>query len=388
MNADVHFAEVKSKSPPILLVDDDQNLLDALCRQHRKRFELVQACGPEAALAALAAAERTHFAVAVVDYQMPGMDGATLLAEIKVRSPDTVRMMLTGNADQEAAIAAVNKGAIFKYLTKPCPPEIVAAALEAALSEHRARRAERDLLENTLQGAIRVLADVLALVNPQAFGRALRIQQIVRQLARRLQVQDAWAYETAALLSQLGCVAVPSDILLRHAAGQPLSLEQRRVFERHPEVAKDLLGRIPRLEPVVEMVAAQKDRCDQGELPPLGARVLAVALAYDDLVARGTAPAEAIQRLRWRKGELDGELLDLLHDVEPPGRALSLCTLEVAALAEGMTLDEDLFLKGGALLLPRGHEVSAGTVLRLRSYVEAGAIAKQVRVRAPVGAEA
>ena len=154
----------------ILLVDDDPNLLSALQRQLRKRFDLTTAQGGEEALAAVrAAAERREpFAVVLSDMRMPGMDGIEVLKQVKDIAPETVRMMLTGNADQQTAIAAINEGSILRFYTKPCPAEQLVAGLAAGVEQYRLVTAERDLFEKTLAGSIKVLADVVSMNDPTA----------------------------------------------------------------------------------------------------------------------------------------------------------------------------------------------------------------------------
>ena len=116
------------------------------------------------------------------DMRMPVMDGAAVLAQARSARPDTVRILLTGQADLEDAVAAVNNGNIFRFLLKPCPRPVLVQALSDAVEQHRMITAERELLERTLRGSVAALFDVLSLANPLAFARAVRIQQIVLQL--------------------------------------------------------------------------------------------------------------------------------------------------------------------------------------------------------------
>jgi DNA-binding NtrC family response regulator len=97
------------------------------------------------------------FAVVVSDMRMPEMNGAAFLAQVRERAPDTVRVLLTGQADLDSAIAAVNEGQIFRFLTKPCAPEMLISSLRAAEEQHRLITAERVLLEQTLHGAVKAL---------------------------------------------------------------------------------------------------------------------------------------------------------------------------------------------------------------------------------------
>src|ERR1043166_4052564 len=102
----------------ILCVDDDPNILEGYKRQLRKEFELVTAVGPEQGLQM--GIQQGPFAVVVSDLQMPGMNGVEFLAQVRTQEPDTVRMLLTGNAELQSAIEAINQGQIFRFLTKPC----------------------------------------------------------------------------------------------------------------------------------------------------------------------------------------------------------------------------------------------------------------------------
>ena len=134
-------------SDKILFVDDEENILQSIKRELRKRFEVFTACGGTEALDVLR--KDGPFAVIVSDMRMPVMDGIQLLTTVKDIYPETVRLMLTGNADQETAIEAVNKGAIFRFLNKPCPTPTLAMALALAVRQYRLITAEKELLNKT-----------------------------------------------------------------------------------------------------------------------------------------------------------------------------------------------------------------------------------------------
>ncbi|NIQ03497.1 MAG: response regulator, partial [Nitrospinaceae bacterium] len=94
------------------------------------------------------------FAVVVSDMRMPDMDGIQFLSRVREHYPQTVRMMLTGYADVKTAMNAVNEGNIFRFMTKPCPPEVFEKVLSAGIEQYRLITAERDLLERTLKGSV------------------------------------------------------------------------------------------------------------------------------------------------------------------------------------------------------------------------------------------
>ena len=297
-------------SGKILCVDDEPHVLAGYERQLRKQFDIETALGGEQGLSAIAA--RGPFAVIVTDMRMPGMSGIEFLGRVRKLTPDSVRMMLTGNNDQHTATSAVNDGNVFRFLNKPCPAETLAEALHAGLEQYRLITAEKQLLEQTLHGSIKVLTDLLSLVSPVAFGRATRVQRLVRKVAEILKVHGGWQLDIAAMLSQIGCVTVPETVLETVYAGGDLPDEERRMFERHPQIGRGLIAQIPRLEVVAEIVAYQEKHFDgqglpaddvKGESIPLGARILKATLDYECLRSARTNSDERNRKLA-RPGRL------------------------------------------------------------------------------------
>jgi response regulator RpfG family c-di-GMP phosphodiesterase len=375
----------------ILCVDDEPNVLEAYQRALRKEFRLETALGGAEALQAMES--RGPYAVIVSDMRMPGMDGVQFLARAKELAPDSVRIMLTGNADQQTAVEAVNEGAIFRFLTKPCPPEALAKSLAAGLGQYRLVRAEKELLEQTLRGSIKVLTDLLALVNPTAFGRAARVERLVAELARVLKVEDAWQLEVAAMLSQVGCVTIPEETLIKVYHGKSLNLDEVRLLQAHPKIGADLIAHIPRLEAVAEIVARQETRfhaadaadgAPGGEGLPFGARVLKVALDFDRLTEAGASGGEALVELRRRQGWYEGRVVDALASVVEHGRQYEASKLTVRELAPHMIVAQDIYSATGLLLVAKGLEITQSHLARLGNFVERGLIAEPIEVLIPV----
>ncbi len=163
---------------PILFVDDEELVLASYQRVLRKQFAFDVASSGQQAIDIVGSHE--PYAVVVSDMRMPGMNGIELLRRVKAISPQTIRLMLTGNSDVQTAIDAVNEGSVFRFLTKPCSPEALATAISDGLIQYRLIRAEKELLENTLHGSIRLLTEVLGLVNPAAFNQSSRIAKYVK----------------------------------------------------------------------------------------------------------------------------------------------------------------------------------------------------------------
>jgi serine phosphatase RsbU (regulator of sigma subunit) len=118
----------------VLLVDDDTMLLAGLKRQLRRHFRIETAVNGEEAIKMVK--KNGPYAVVVSDYMMPGMNGIEFLRHVKMTSPDTIRMMLTGSADMTTAIKAVNEGSIYKFHPKPCPADTLGSAIQSGIDEY------------------------------------------------------------------------------------------------------------------------------------------------------------------------------------------------------------------------------------------------------------
>jgi CheY-like chemotaxis protein len=132
----------------ILFVDDEPSVLDGYRRMLHRDFEVDTATGGEQGLELIKGSR--PYAVVVSDMRMPGMNGAEFLAQVRQTVPETVRMLLTGYSDMDAAIAAVNEGNIFRYLTKPCEKEVLVKAISLSLEQYHSAVAEKLLVKKAL----------------------------------------------------------------------------------------------------------------------------------------------------------------------------------------------------------------------------------------------
>jgi len=373
-------------SDRILFVDDEPAVLEGYKRILHREFHVDTALGGADGLAVIRS--RGPFAVIVSDMRMPGMDGVQFLSRARKLNPDTVRMVLTGHADIGAAMEAVNEGHIFRFLTKPCDKLILARAITTALVQYRLITAEKELLENTLMGSIKVLTDVLSLVNPAAFGRSVRSARYVRHIVSKLQLDAPWRFEAAAMLSQLGCVTLDPETIEFAYAGRLLTPEEQARLDMHSQVAKGLLSNIPRLEAIAWMIGQQQpvppdnlstNISSPGEVIVLGAKILKLALAFDSLKMKGYTQREILNRLH-DTGEFDRELVEILADFESGHERMETKTVAVSNLVPGMILQQEVRAKSGLLLAAKGQEVSYPLSIRLNSFLHRDAIAETVNV--------
>jgi response regulator RpfG family c-di-GMP phosphodiesterase len=367
--------------PAVLCVDDEPRVVDGLAVQLRKDFQILTAHGGHAALRMLK--EGAAPVVIVSDMRMPGMDGATLLKLVRQLYPDVTRILLTGETGRDAAVAAVNEGQIFRFLTKPCSTETLRAAIDAGVMQHRLLSAERLLLQETLIGCIKALIDVLAITNPVAFGRATRLRRLSVELAGVLGIKGFWQLEAAAMLSQIGFISLPTELVEKLYYGKRLTPEERILADGAPQVAQNLLGRIPRLEPVLEILSAiRKGDVSTDGTVKQGAGILRLLLDYDAEVVQGHPIELAVQKLRARQDRHDPKMIHALESLL--GAAVApqeLCEVTVDRVRPGMVFVDDLYTHVGTLLVPKGFEVTEAFLERARNFGP-GILQEKVRVMA------
>jgi response regulator RpfG family c-di-GMP phosphodiesterase len=372
----------REQLPLVLCVDDEPRIVEGLALHLRRDYNVVTANGAHAALQLL----KVHGAPTVIvsDMRMPGMDGATLLKHVRHLHPETTRILLTGDPGRDVAVAAVNDGQIFRYLTKPCPADQLRTAIEAGVAQHRLFIAERVLLQETLLGCIRALIDVLAMTNPVAFGRATRVKRLAVELAVATGSKGFWQLEAAAMLSQIGYISLPTELVEKLYYGIRLTPEERVLADGAPQVANKLLSHIPRLEAVMEILAASRDAAS--DLPEglikLGAGILRLVSEYDTLIAQGHPIDEAIAAIRAQTLRHDDKLVERLEaQVGASSRAQELTEVAVGDVTPGMVFMDDLRTHIGTLLVPKGFEVTETFLERARNFGP-GILQERVRVMA------
>jgi response regulator RpfG family c-di-GMP phosphodiesterase len=370
----------------ILLVDDDRNILDGYRRNLRGEFLIEVAQSGQEALGLLDS--KGPYAVVISDMRMPGMDGIEFLRRVKSASPETVRVMLTGNAETETAIEAINEGSIFRFLIKPCCKEMMAKTITAALMQYRLITAEKQLLEQTLSGCLQVLSEVLSLVNPAAFGRAERARRYIHHVVTAMKLGNPWQYEVAAILSQLGCVTLAGETIEAVYRGDTLSAAEQTQYDTHPKVAFELLSKIPRLEPIAWMIEHQNRPISPGEEVEggdmrTGAEILRLILEYEQLIHRGMSRTESAHQLSMRNRNFSPKFFEALVTLDPNAEESEIRKCRIEELAPGMILQEEVRSTTGGLLVSRGQEITPTVIFKLRNFHSRHAIASEVTVAMP-----
>jgi response regulator RpfG family c-di-GMP phosphodiesterase len=371
----------------ILLVDDEPNVLSALTRELNsyQYNDIVTAKDGIEAIELLRVTQ--NVALIISDYRMPGLDGISFLLEAQEICPDATRMILSGVADLEMATNAINLGQIFRLLLKPCAPENFIASVKAGIRQYELVTSERDLLQNTLKGSIKILTDLLSAINPESFSQSNRISALTRSFAQALGLTNAWELELAGALCRIGCVTVPPEVLETWMKGKYLDENERHMLDSVGKIGHHLLRNIPRLEKIAEGILYQstpfkpvvkKDNVPSGTDIPLIGRILKIVIDYDHFLSMDQNVRSALQKLANQASEYDLDLLKsfrqlVTHENEVESTSTSkketaLFEVSIDDVKPGMVIMGHVFDKKGRLLIGSGTVVTDIIKLRLVNY--------------------
>jgi response regulator RpfG family c-di-GMP phosphodiesterase len=410
----------------ILCVDDEPHILSALRRLFRTQgYETLCAPSAREGLALLAG---HPVDIVISDMRMPGMDGVEFLERARLACPEAVRMLLTGHADVDQVMGAVNRGEIYRYITKPWDDTeivlLVRHALERRLLEQEKGRLEaltqrqneqlrqlnQDLeaqvaertaqlraahdglvasnekLKRSFLTSIRVFSSIIELRGAHLAGHSRRVADLARRIAQRMgmDAHEAQQVFVAGLLHDIGKIGF-SDTLL----DLPVSMmngDQLNRYREYPVRGQQLLTPLEDLAEAAALVRAHQERFDGEGFPdrlagldiPLGARILALASDYDNLqigvLARGRlSRGQAAELVLERRGKrYDPAVVAAFVEVTT-GRAAAPelppdRELRVAALRPGMRTARDLVLRDGQLLLSADHVLTERLIAQIADF--------------------
>jgi len=370
----------------ILLVDDEVKMLSSLSRALLEEDfgEIKSAQNGNEALEIVK--KTSNLAVVVSDYHMPGMNGVDFLVQVRSLSPDTSRVLLTGAADLEMALNAINRGNIFRFLIKPCPTDIFVGAVKDGIRYNQLITGERDLLSKTLNGSIKVMIDILAVQNPLIFSQASRLRKLAHDLAIALQIEEqSWEIELAALLCQIGAVTIPHEILEKWQVGVVLKESETEMISAIPRMGRQLIKNIPRMEKIAEAVGYQNctytgrinAESPTGEAIPLISRILKIIVDFDRFQENTYGAAATLQMMLNRQSAYDPHILGLFRtkvlrvDDKFTGKLTKTIgekEIFVEELKSGMVLTRDVIDRNSTLIVAKGTFVTEVLIYKLINY--------------------
>lgn len=424
----VATAAAVSETPATLLfVDDESNILSSLKRLFRPiGYRIFTAESGALGLEILA---REKVDLVISDMRMPEMNGAQFLEKVREGWPDTVRILLTGYAEIGATIDAINKGRIYRYISKPWEDNditlAVKQALELKLLELEKRRLEvltqtqndelkelnaslesrvkarteevrqtmeflevaHDKLKKSFITSIRVFSNLIEMREGRMAGHSRRVADIARTLAQRLGMRDTEIQDVflAALLHDVGKIGL-SDRLMEKAFSS-LTSEERNEVIKHPAKGEAALMALEQLHGAAKLIRAHHERFDGLGYPdklaglaiPLGARILALANDYDavqlgTIVNKRLTQAEAKAYIQEGRGNrYDPAVVDAFFgktqkQVDEPTDSEPELMINSGQLLPGMVLSRDLMGHGENLLLSREYVMDAPLIQQIRNY--------------------
>jgi response regulator RpfG family c-di-GMP phosphodiesterase len=402
----------------LLCVDDEPNIVSALRRLFRTAgYRMLTAHSGAQALEVLAS---EPVDLVISDMRMPGMDGAHLLEEVRARWPRIMRLLLTGYADVQSTVAAINRGEVYRYITKPWNDQEILLTVREAL-EREALQREKTRLEALTQQqndalkvlnatleekvalrtqeltqsherlkksyltSIKTFSALIELRGGQLAGHARRVADFARRTAKAMNVPDAGQQEifVAGLLHDIGHIGLPDTLLscpIPRMSDDDLSL-----YRKHPVLGEQALMALDDMQGVATLIRSHHERHDgegfpdrlRGEAIAVGARILAVVDAYDDLLtghlgARGLTTAEACTIIsRGRGTRFDPETVDIFLQLCVKGAPTATMPPRRTAtgdLVTGMVLARDLVSAEGVVLLASGQRLTDDLIRRIKVY--------------------
>jgi len=418
--------------PVILCVDDEPNILSSLRRLFRpKGFQILVADSGKAGLAVL---EAETVDLVISDMRMPEMNGAQFLEHVRQRWPDTVRLLLTGHSDVTAIIDAINRGEIYRYITKPWDDNdivlIVRQALERKAMELETKRLEaltakqnlelkelnasleakveartaeiqaaNERLKSTFVTSIKVFSTLIEMRGGNLSGHSRRVADLCRKIALKLQLESKLKQEifVAALLHEIGKIGFADDML-----STPLSkmkVDQLEAYRKHAAHAEQLLLPLQDLHGASEIISAQFERFDgtgfpdhlAGELIPIGTRILSLASDYDNMqIGMQThsrlSPDEARVMISHGSGsrydpKVVAAFVETISDASQKVSGVPDRPVKSEEMEIGMVLSRDLITPSGLLMLSSGHVLDARVIVRIKNFERTGGLELTVYVR-------
>ena len=363
---------MNSLLPKVLFVDDQAKVLDDL------KVIVAEVCEAHVALNAEEGLKifesEGPFTIVASDQNLPGMNGSEFLAMVNRRDPYCSTMLVTGHADYHDAMRAVNNGHVFRLLDKPYAEQDLLDAIQAGTRQRQLIESEQVLLQETLVGAVNALTETLATVKPLFFGRAQRIKRLSGEIARYLKFPHVWQVESAAVFSQMASITLPEEEAENVFLRKKLRPQIVELVKKFPQVIDHLLGNIPRLDEVREIID-----CLMGNPLPYenkakmevnqAYRIIDAALEYDYMETEGHDSEVILGTLRGGEKKFDKDVIEAMSKLLHKSKTRYLVNeVPLEELRVGMRLAEDLSLETAMLVAPKGTDITKHFLQVLHNY--------------------
>ena len=362
----------------VLIVDDTPDNITVLSNILKQKYRVLAANNGETALKILKNEKKID--LVVLDILMPGMNGYEVCKAIKsTPSLFEIPVLFASSLSEVEDIVKGFKAGAVDYVTKPYQKEEIFARIKVHLELKKAKGEIQTLLSKTLLGSLKLMMEMLTINQPQLVPQSTRVKRYVKAILPKLKLSqsDALAVELAAMLSHIGCISMPSEIMRKVFAGFNLTNEETARYLKFPETGARLVENIPRLEKTAAIIRNQLIPVKKLPFAPdqvefLGSILLNVLTSFDVLINQGVAEEYALVRLKMMFLDCPGILLNALHEVLDEGKEPLPQPVTVRALLSGMVLAEDVMLQDGNLLLPKGTELTNNLIELIQRFTKQG----------------
>lgn len=386
----------------ILFVDDEPNILQSIKRLffNYPDIEILTAKNAEEG-AGILATQKVD--VLISDEKMPGIQGSQFVQYVRERFPDVVRCILTGYADTDSILSAVNRGEVYRYLVKPWNDGDLISTVRSAAEYSRLRRYNQELqtqlkrqneslksevarrteylqkalttaknataeLNEHLGGIVSILSHFIELIHPEIAEHSSKVARLSERIAHIMELDrdEIQLIRTAALLEEIGRLGSERDLNANDSS--------------HAEKGAVLLESISSLGKIAQIIRYHHARYDgggveselRGEQLPLGSRILYAASSYTRLLYLENLSYEAaLEKMVTGINSLyDPHIIQILRRLES-GNSTKIAEgipIRIKNLQAGMILKNDLLLQNGALALPKNTPLTTGMVEHIPNY--------------------
>lgn len=369
----------------ILIVDDDPQILAMYPVRFNKVVDIITA---ERASIALDLLKQEKFAVFVVDYNLPEMNGLELIKQAQIISPDTISLILTGEANLDLAISAINQGNIFKFLVKPCSYKVMAAAFIDALKEYRTIRAKISKHKQNYTGVVAGFIHIIKLLKPSFLSTRKNLELYISAISANLSPDTINDFQLSVLLAALNFDTISPEISQKIQEGTTLNKEEALIASNIPKAMEMLLQKIPMLSKAKELIRYSLKHFNGIGYPhddlieeaiPYEARIINILLEITRQEANSIDFLNITKNMRDEPNKYD---IDILNKVEEwiKHAKYEQISATIINLRIGDLLLDNISTNKGIILVSSGNKVTKSMIIKLQNHPEVEDIIQPINV--------
>ncbi|CAI2717611.1 response regulator [Nitrospina watsonii] len=325
----------------------------------------------------------------LLDVMMPGIDGFETCRRLKSTDIglNIPIIFITARRETQDVVEGFQAGGV-DYIRKPIQQEEVCARVRNHLELLHLRRSlkqqydkTREVLEETLNGSVSILMELLTNFDSNLFSRGAKVREVVREIGSVLKYEEVWQLELAAMLAPIGNITIPPHILYKKSRKMALTVREEELFRNIPRTSTKLLENIPHLKDVSKVVMYHKKGYDgsgypsgtlEGKSIPLGSRILNLVFDLTELEGGGVTRVQALEKMKERRAHYDPDLIRTLHEhfknQEQKNEEKRVQAIKLEDLKVGHIMAKRVDSVDGTLLLSPGQTITQAKLLLLKNH--------------------